>query len=435
MKDILRIYILMTVACLFFSPVLQAQTTGGWKFNWSDEFDRNGSPITPYWKYTNWSSTVRDARFANNHAWCENGNLVIEATRDADGRYTSSAISGDGVKDWLYGRFEMRGQIDLQPGSWPAWWTTGGSWPSNGEIDMIEYYQSKLLFNVMDGKQRWTSPTIPVSKVGGARWGEYFHMWTFEWTYDYIKLYLDDSLVNNYKVSNADGTRSDGGNPFRNPQHLILNLAIGGQGALWDPKNSKFPMRFTVDYIRRYEWVNETAYKVTVNGGIGDGPYVPGTPVSIVANMPNDGMEFSKWEIVSGDPIIQDYRNANTRITSMPSSNVTAVFVKAGSVDVVSSPLNIEAGKTFRANADGNFMHINVSDAGTYSISVFSPNGRKEFTVIENQYLTSGEHRINWQGGPLANGIYIAQLRGTTGAGHKKQVSVNMLVSRTKPVP
>lgn len=67
--------------------------------------------------------------------------------------YTASSINTSGKHTWKYGRFVMRGRIDISAGLWPAWWTLGvaGQWPSNGEIDIMEYYKNKLLANIACG--------------------------------------------------------------------------------------------------------------------------------------------------------------------------------------------------------------------------------------------------------------------------------------------
>jgi hypothetical protein len=44
---------------------------------------------------------------------------------------------------------------------------------------------------------------------------------------------------------------ADGANPFTEPHHVILNLAIGATGG--DPSATPFPVRFAVDWVRVYQ--------------------------------------------------------------------------------------------------------------------------------------------------------------------------------------
>jgi beta-glucanase (GH16 family) len=416
---VFRYFLFLTILC---NASVQPATIGGWQFIWSDEFSRAGSPISPDWNWTNWKSTVRDARFSERHAWCEDGKLIIEATRDTDGGYTSSAISGLDKKYWLYGRFEMRAKIDIQPGSWPAWWTGNkvGAWPDGGEIDMMESYENKSLFNVMDGNKKWDSKTVQYSTLGDRRWADHFHVWTFEWSMDSIKLSLDDLLMNDYPVKSANGTSNQGdGNPFHTEHFFILNLAIGGN-PLWLPTNSTFPIRLEVDYVRGYTWVNKTAYTVKVNNGAGNGSYVPGTPVSIVANMPKSGMKFGYWKPESGSPQIQEIANGATRITAMPSADVTVTAVYVDSTNVETLFPKQPAAITDRVLANikclsRSRLALSLNRGGVYSIALFSPNGRMVRTIAGNRYLSAGTHTFDWNGASPSDGLYVVKVNGLFG--------------------
>jgi beta-glucanase (GH16 family) len=153
----------------------------------------------------------------------------------------------------------MRGRIDISSGLWPAWWTLGvnGRWPANGEIDIMEYYQKKLLANIAcvaatPGKAEWFSNRFNIDSIGGLNWALKFHTWRMDWDAQAIALYVDDQLLNKVelnKLVNKDGSNI---NPFQQPHYMLLNLAIGGVNG-GDPSTTKFPNRFEVDYVRVYQ--------------------------------------------------------------------------------------------------------------------------------------------------------------------------------------
>ncbi len=229
---------------------------GKYESAWSDEFEIDGLPNSKDWGYERGCSVrnnelqyYAEAREKNSRV--ENGFLIIEAHREPMNgcNYTSANIRTMGKRSFKYGLFEIRAKIDIRKGSWPAWWwlPNSGGWPKGGEIDMMEYYQGKCLFNVMDGNQRWTSKT----KAVDANWAEQFHIWTMEWDSLKINIWLDGVLMNSYNVSNADGTGPNGENPFRRPGYMLINQAIGGNNG-GDPSGTTFPVRLIVDYVRHY---------------------------------------------------------------------------------------------------------------------------------------------------------------------------------------
>ena len=71
-----------------------------------------------------------------------------------------------------------------------------------------------------------------------------------DWDDTKIDLYLDDVLMNTSNL--ADMSNPNGTSPFRQPDYMILNLAIGGQNG-GDPANTTFPARFEVDYVRVFQ--------------------------------------------------------------------------------------------------------------------------------------------------------------------------------------
>ncbi|SFH34320.1 glycoside hydrolase family 16 protein [Pedobacter insulae] len=250
----------------------------GYKLVWADEFNEDGKPNVNNWRHE--QGFVRNQEqqwYQPDNAWCENGMLIIEGRQETkpNPRYrkeakdwkssretithTSSSINTRGMHSWQYGRFVMRGKIDVSAGLWPAWWTLGnaGEWPSNGEIDIMEYYAGKMLANVAIGTAKkyhaeWFSVTKTIPAFGGKEWASQFHIWRMDWTEQSIDLFVDDELLLSVpmdRLVNKDGSNT---HPFKQPHYMLLNLAMGGMNG-GELQDTKFPNRFEVDYVRVYQ--------------------------------------------------------------------------------------------------------------------------------------------------------------------------------------
>lgn len=247
------------------AQTLNTDTVGGYKLVWADEFNRNGAPDSNNWGYEQGFERNEEHQwYQPDNAWCQNGLLIIEARRETKvnpkyepgssewrknrekAYYTSSSLKSRGKQSWQYGRFVMRGKIDISNGMWPAWWTLGnkGRWPATGEIDIMEFYRKKLLANMVhlgaDLKDEWFSQTRNIDSLGGQEWASRFHIWRMDWDEKAIALYVDDMLmikVETEKLVNKDGS---GINPFKQPHYMLLNLAIGGQQG-GDPSKPNSP--------------------------------------------------------------------------------------------------------------------------------------------------------------------------------------------------
>lgn len=242
---------------------------------WADEFNIDGIPDPANWTYERGFVRNRELQFYQpDNARVKDGFLIIEARRepvpklhDKPGEaasvqpsttpaFTSASLISRGLREWQYGRFELRARIDVRSGLWPAWWTlgVGGEWPSNGEIDIMEYYRGNLYANVASGttarwKAKWDSTKTDLTTLGGPAWAKDFHIWRMDWTKDHIRLYVDGQLLNETAVS--DTVNPDGTHPFRQAHYMILNLAVGGDNG-GDPSTTEFPARLEVDWVRVY---------------------------------------------------------------------------------------------------------------------------------------------------------------------------------------
>lgn len=253
-------------------------TKEGYQLVWNDEFNANGALNPLNWTYE--KGFVRNEElqwYQPENAFCENGLLVIEArqtkqpnplyvegSRDwrkkrKEIEYTSACIITRGLQSWQYGRFEMRGRINISAGLWPAFWTLGerGNWPANGEIDIMEYYKGEILSNIAslgkNSKPKWFSKTKKVDELGGEEWAKKFHIWRMDWDSENISLFVDDVLYLKTPLSALQNDQqTDGFHPFKQKHYLLFDLAMGGMNG-GDLKETKFPNRMEVDYVRVYQ--------------------------------------------------------------------------------------------------------------------------------------------------------------------------------------
>ncbi len=253
-----------------------------YKLVWSDEFKKAGTPDSSKWVFEHgFVRNEEEQWYTNRNAFIKNDLLIIEGRKEKvlnpDYRpgarnwrhsrefasFTSASINTRNKFSFQYGIIEVKARVDTALGLWPAIWTLGVNkeWPSCGEIDIMESYPTDgihyILANTAHGTSgrwsaKWNTAKIPLTYflAKNPDWPSQFHIWRMVWDEQFIRLYLDDELLNE---TNLEGTYNpDGFNPFRQPHYILLNLAIGGQNG-GDPTNTEFPTRYEVDYVRVYQ--------------------------------------------------------------------------------------------------------------------------------------------------------------------------------------
>lgn len=261
----------------------------GYKLVWHDEFNVDGLPSSDWVAEEGFQRNEELQWYQPDNATVSDGCMVIEGrvervknpNYDASSsnwqlnrefaEYTSSCMTTQKSYAFKYGRMEVRAKIPTTAGAWPAIWTLGNQWewPMNGEIDLMEFYikngEPSILANACWSSERqwtavWDESVTPFTHFTSkdSKWDEKFHVWRMDWDASFIRLYLDDELLNEVDLSATQnqGYQGNTENPFSNDvednaQYILLNLAIGSNGGT--PDVSKFPLHYYVDYVRVYQ--------------------------------------------------------------------------------------------------------------------------------------------------------------------------------------
>ncbi|WP_339617725.1 family 16 glycosylhydrolase [uncultured Gilvimarinus sp.] len=276
----------------------------GWELVWNDEF--NGASIDS----DRWEHEVNCWGGGNNEAQCYTDSadnsyvadslLHISAIYEGAGMvcgpslnqedpgypganackdYSSARLRTRGKADWTYGRMEIRARVPQGVGVWPAIWmlpsdtSTYGGWPHSGELDIFEAFQPGVAGPAPTGAENEMHGTLhygyswPWNQYSGAAyepptniWDD-FYTYTVEWEEGEIRWYVNDVLFarnsgnwfiyywGGQEIGYQVGTEAQ---PFDNPFHMILNVALGN-GQYIDLPEFTDTRTMEVDYVRVYE--------------------------------------------------------------------------------------------------------------------------------------------------------------------------------------
>lgn len=235
---------------------------------WQDEFDSSGLPDSTKWSY---DTEGNNAGWGNNEAQfytekrienakVENGILNVIALKEdyQDKSYTSVRLVSKA--NWKYGKIETRAKLPAGRGTWAAIWMmpgdwtfNDGNWPDIGEFDIMEHvgHDPGVIHASAHSKDyQWQIGTQQTDTIRVPDATETFHAYIWEWTPEFVKAYVDDSLYFEYVNEGLGESKW----PYDKPFYLILNVAVGGSwGSAKGIDDKAFPQTLEVDYVRVYQ--------------------------------------------------------------------------------------------------------------------------------------------------------------------------------------
>ncbi len=274
------VYQLLAIFLVAASSAIIHAAPPGWDLVWSDEFEGTSLDTTK-WDPIFWNTPHNNEQqaYRPERATVSGGNLVLTADHANNGGkdYTSGKVESRIANQ--YGRWEIRAKLPGTQGTWPAIWllpdTNMYTWPTQGEIDIMENRgnQPNLTSSAFHYGPPWPNNQFQfneqmTSKLGQLdNYHEEFHTYAVEWDSSKIRFFVDE--VNYYTLYDQDvgGYISN-----QAPMEVNLNVAVGGDflGGAQPDGSSVWPQQMLVDYVRVYEKSQIPSTIFFQNGGFED---------------------------------------------------------------------------------------------------------------------------------------------------------------------
>lgn len=297
--------------------------------------------------------------------------LIAHKTTDpfslANGyEYTSGMISSRDYAPWVegkptgspqfvqqYGYFEMRAEVPVEAGTWPAFWLMPADWTWPPELDIMEMVGSD------PGTVHTSQHTNETGGHTGVGFGNAipgiaagFHTFGVMWTAETLTFYVDSIEV--FKTRTPDD--------MHKPMGIIANLALGGGWAGPVDLGADGKAEMKIDYIRAYALKDDTN---------------PPPPVETTISL---GTGQTVTEGDSGDKIMTFTVSRSGDLTHASTVNYAVTAGTATVGDYTASPSGTlsfaigEASKTIQVTVKGDTV---VESDESFTVNLSGPTGGK----------------------------------------------------------
>ena len=215
-------------------------TAAGWTKTFGDDFSTNQNSWNT-WYGGAFNNELQLYQASNLSV--TNGNLVISARHETVTGPTTPFDATPKIFNYTSGRIEsttnfsasasspvvrMMARIKLPAGygMWPAFWSYGDPWPTQGEIDILEArgqedlkYQTNYFYgkmanrNLVRGAEGFVTTDVSLQTC--------YHVYEMIWSQNDLKFYFDGVLVKTNSGSYVPSL-------FGKTERITLNLAVGG---------------------------------------------------------------------------------------------------------------------------------------------------------------------------------------------------------------
>lgn len=212
---------------------------------WTKTFEDNFSGDLSKWDV--WASGAYNNElqyYSPDNIEIVDGMLVITSKKETVTGTSQPGSSTSKTFDFTSGRMESKTKISANAtspkvrmmarikwpsgeGMWPAFWSVGAAWPTNGEIDVLEarghepnLYHTNYFFGTEPGQNLVQNATGHITADDDLT--SCFHLYELVWEENTLTSYLDGQVV---EVKTSGGYIDD---LFGKNHSLVLNLAVGG---------------------------------------------------------------------------------------------------------------------------------------------------------------------------------------------------------------